>query len=171
MPIQWSEESAYAKEVARWDRPKRDGGMRPDSFEMFPQMLYRAVVRENGKAVIAGDPARYRGLTNPADAAMRLAEEEAVTASCQLIVRSQAEADRAFEQGWRDHPQAALDHHAALQRVISDAAAERHFSDQRMTAKAKRDAAQADAAAGIEHVADVPVPKERGRPARSAIGA
>jgi hypothetical protein len=119
-------ESEYAKELARWNTPKRDGGFGPDGYEPYPRMVYQAIAR-NGKAEV-GDPA-----------------DEQFSARCQLIVRSEAEYDRARAQGWRATPTEALAHAEALQIAIATAAAEASFAAQRMTPKAQAERAALEA--------------------------
>ena len=39
---QWAPNSHYAKEMRKWNTPKRDGGMNANGFEPFPAMMYKA---------------------------------------------------------------------------------------------------------------------------------
>ena len=141
-------ESSYDKELNKWDTPQRQGGMRPDTFQAFPSMLYKAHQRDNGQWAVHD------------------ALDENWSRRCQLIVRDDAELRRSLEQGWRATPQEALAYADRFQQAIADAAAERHFADQRLSELARREAAAADAATN-DHVPDVPAPKKRGRPAKS----
>ncbi len=154
MGIAHNPDSVYAREMARWDLPKREGGFRPDSFEAFPAMLYKAHPNAQG-TVMCGDPR----------AAMGDAQAETFSRKCQLLIRSQEEADRATRDGWAATPDEALARYESDQRGVADAAAARHFTDQRMSAPAQAEATAADAATHA-HVADVPVPRKRGRPTK-----
>jgi hypothetical protein len=128
-------ESELGRELAKWNKPYR--------FEMFPKMLYRAVKKENGK-VVCGD-----------------AYDEAIDRQCQTTVQSEDELHRARELGWCESPQAALDAFEAKEREVADASARRLHSDQRLSEKARAEAAAADDATA-DHVADVP--RKPGRP-------
>ncbi len=120
-------DSEYAKELAKWNTPKRDGGFGPDGYEPYPRMIYRAIARQ-GKAEV-GD-----------------VRDEQFSAACQLIVRSPAEFDRAIADGWRATPTEALAHADALQVAMATAAAEAAFAAQRMTPKAQAERAKLEAA-------------------------
>lgn len=140
-------ESAYDKELNKWDTPQRQGGMRPDTFQPFPAMLYKAHQKDNGQWSV-NDPF-----------------DENWSRRCQMIVRDDTELRRQMEQGWRQSPSDALEYADRLQRAIADAAAERHYADQRLSDSARREAAAADAATN-DHVPDIAAPKKRGRPAK-----
>jgi len=140
-------ESAYDKELNRWDTPQRQGGMRPDTYQPFPAMLYKAHQKDNGQWSV-NDPF-----------------DDNWSRRCQMIVRDDTELRRQMEQGWRQSPSDALEYAERLQRAIADAAAERHYADQRLSDSARREAAAADAATN-DHVPDIAAPKKRGRPAK-----
>lgn len=140
-------ESAYDKELNKWDTPQRQGGMRPDTYQPFPAMLYKAHQKDNGQWSV-NDPF-----------------DENWSRRCQMIVRDDTELRRQMEQGWRQSPSDALEYAERLQRAIADAAAERHYADQRLSDSARREAAAADAATN-DHVPDIAAPKKRGRPAK-----
>lgn len=165
MGVVISPDSELGKELAKWEKPY--------IYQHYPLMVYKALVKENGKATV-NEPIPMRYLFPPGpqgdqmwDSACRVAEE--LTRRCQRIVHNESEEIRAKNEGWCLKQDEALERHEAVQREIADAAAARHFTDQRMTDKAKREAAAADAATDA-HVADVPAPKKRpGRPARAAV--
>lgn len=160
--------SAYEKELARWDLKtteylEDDNGQRlygynAAGYQPFPKMVYKAHRRENGKVMCMDMDALYA-----ADANVQL-RAEAFNASCMKIVGNQAELDRAREEGWRGSPKDALEHHEALQQDIAKAAAETNWGVQRMSDKAQREHAAADAATDAP-ITDVPVRKTRGRKA------
>jgi len=137
-------ESAYDKELMKWDTPQSQGGMKPDTFQPFPTMVYKAHQRDNGQWAVS-DPF-----------------DENWSRRCYVIVRDDAEMRRHLDNGWRHTPAEALEYAERHQRAIADAAAERHFADQRLSEKARREADAADAASN-EHVPDVPAPKKRAR--------
>jgi len=137
-------ESAYDKEFVKWDTPQSQGGMKPDTFQPFPAMLYKAHQRDNGQWAVS-DPF-----------------DENWIRRCYLIVRDDAEMRRHLDNGWRPTPAEALAYAERHQRAIADAAAERHYADQRLSESAQREAAAADAATN-DHVPDVPAPKRRAR--------
>lgn len=141
-------ESAYDKEMDKWDAPKRLGGMKPDGYEAFPAMLYKAHQMDNGKWAV-NDPF-----------------DENWSRRCQTIVRDDRELRTHLEQGWRQSPKDALDFAERLQQDIADAAAERHYADQRLSEKARREAAEVDASTN-DHVPDIAAPKKRGRPGKA----
>lgn len=142
-------ESAYDRELEKWDRPRSQGGMRPDTFEAFPSMMYKAHQKANGQWAV-NDPF-----------------DEGWGRRCQTIVRNDAEHRQHLEMGWRSSPADALELAERRQRDIADAAAERHFADQRLSEAARREAAQADAETN-DHVPDIAAPKKRGRPAKTS---
>jgi hypothetical protein len=83
-------------------------------------------------------------------------------------VNDEAEKIRAYEQGWRDTPQEALDHLEARDDAKSTAAAERHAADARMSEKAQREAAAADQET-LKHLPEIPEESERKRKQRDAL--
>jgi hypothetical protein len=139
MPSFESASSAYQKEAARWDRPKRDGGMRPDTFQEYPRMVYKARKKPSGGPFLVVDPG-----------------DETFSAQNCLTVGNERELDHAIEHGWRLTPQEATDHALALEDAVSTAAAERHASDRKLSEKAQAEAAAADAATP-DHLPEVPV--------------
>jgi uncharacterized protein YdiU (UPF0061 family) len=146
-------ESTYDKEMAKWDLPRSLGGMRPDGYEPFPKMVYKAAQQDNGKWTCSLQV--WSDDERPA--------AEAWLRRCQKLVRSDAEYRDALNDGWRDSEPEAVEHAHKVQTAIADAAAERHFRDARMSEKAQREAAAADAASEA-HVPEIPVASKRGRP-------
>jgi hypothetical protein len=130
-----------AKEHARWNKPYK--------FEQFPQMLYRAIRRDDG-VVVVGD--------------MR---DERLDKQCHRTVLSEPERQQALEGGWRESPAEALALFEAKQRSIGEATAHRHYEDRNMSPAAQAEAAAADAATP-EHVPEVKEAKRRGRPRKQA---
>jgi hypothetical protein len=144
--------TAFEKEMDRWDRPKRMGGMNADGYEPFPKMVYKAHQMENGKPAVFDMAAIYGTDLN------QVTRAEAFNKRCELTVNSQTELDRAVGEGWRSSPKEALEYYESLQQDIAKAAAEAAYAVQRMTDKAQREYKAADEAS--EHpVTDVPAPK------------
>jgi hypothetical protein len=133
--------SEMGRERKRWDLPQRDGGMRPDRFEEYPKMLYRAV-EVNGQ-IVDDDPQDCQTLASSADHEARLKAE-----------------------GWAETVQEARDAAERQATDVANAAAERHLSDQRLSASARAEAAAADAASGshLPEIPEQPVRRKRGRP-------
>jgi hypothetical protein len=135
MGILLNPESPTAIELQRWERPW--------TFMRYPQMLYRAQRHRSGQWRVL-DP-----------------EDEAFSRASTTIVQTDAEYQRAKADGWRDDPREALDYREALEQEIARAAAERHFSDQRLSAKAQAEARAADAATDAHLPEGPPVPPKR----------
>ncbi len=162
MPIVRTGESEHDRELQKWDTPRSQGGMRPDSFEKYPQALYKAFRNENGKAMC-----RDLSFLYSADPVVQ-ARAEAFNKQCELTVRSEDEYQRARNNGWSDTQEQALDLLERHQRDIAQAAAEAAYSVQRMTDTAKREYAAHDAESEDPAV-DVPAPKRVGKRTRVAV--
>ena len=145
MAIVHNPDSDYARELEKWNQPTTNGGFGPARFEEYPLMVFKAFQRENGK-VMCGDP-----LATVGDA-----EGEAFSRSCQLIVRSTAERDRALADGWSIAPDKAIEKFEHDMQSIAEVTAQRHFADQGLSGLAKAEAQQADAATH-EQVPAVPI--------------
>jgi hypothetical protein len=144
--------AAWELEEAKWNTPRSQGGMRPDTAEYFPTMLYMARRHSSGKW-LAHDAA-----------------SEQFSASCQLTVRNEHEKNRAWDQGWRGSPTDAEAYHEQLEQEMAQAAAEAAHSVQRMSGQAQAEFKAAEDATD-KHVADVPAPKRRGRPRKVVAAA
>ena len=134
---QWNPDSNYAKEMRKWDTPRSHGGMRPDGFERFPAMLYKARRPDSGGPILCTDP-----------------RDESFSGSNQMTVGNEAEEEQALRQGWRKSPEEAIAFTESLEKAVSDAAAERANADKRLSEKARAEAAAVDAATS-EHVAEI----------------
>lgn len=160
MPVVINPESEYAKELAKFEQhqTKICGDNPPGNpyrFRPYPKMLYKAVKLPSGKVVcMPGEPnpAFYPDV-NQFNFAM--AQHQAIEQSCYKTVHSDDEERTAKHDGWRESPKEAIEHFEALERDIAKAAAERAFSDQRMSEKARAEAKAADEATD-DHVPDVP---------------
>jgi hypothetical protein len=136
--------------------------MAPDGREEFPKMLYKAHRRENGKVMCMDMDALYAADMSVA------ARAEAFNRSCQMIVRSEGENDRAKNDGWCESPQDAIDAQEALAQDIAKAAAEVAYSVQRMSEQAQREHKEADLATDAP-VTDVAAPARGPRGKRVAV--
>lgn len=146
MGLQWTPESDYVKELAKWEQRPTDlvsasmlaalGKPLSPVFQEFPKAMYRAKDATGGPAIngfiVANDESHERLLKG---------------------------------QGWSTSQEGAIEAVHATQTAIAQAAAERAFSDRRMSEQARRDAQRADDATPA-HVPEVPrTPiKRRGRP-------
>lgn len=135
MPIVHNPESDYSKEVAKWNAPKREGGMNADGYTRFPAMLYKARPTAGGK-VMCCDPT-----------------DEQFSASCQRVVMSPEQEANAIADGWRKSPVLALAQYEDEQKAIADAAAEASYAALRMTPKAQAERKGREAATHA-HVAE-----------------
>jgi len=160
MAIVHNPDSDYAREVEKWNQPTTNGGFGAARFEEYPLMVFKAFKRENGR-VMCGDP-----LATVGDA-----EGEAFSRSCQLIVRSNDERDRAMADGWSVAPDEAVKKFEHDMQSIAEVTAQRHFADQGLSDLAKAEATQADAATHeqVPAVPITPVKRKRGRPRKIKV--
>ena len=140
---QWSPDSHYMKEMKKWDTPKRQGGNRCDGYERYPAMLYRARKPEGGGPYIVIDP-----------------RDEKWSAGNTVTVGNEREEQAKLSEGWRKSPEEAIEYAKGLDKDIANAAAERHFSDRKMSEAAQREAAEADAETA-EHLPEIPAKRKR----------
>jgi len=157
MPIQWSEDSYYLKELKRWDAPKRDGGHNANGYEPFPRMLYRTQPNPlSGKHEVAID----RDVIS-LDKTVVILSAEQFNNSCQLVVNNEDELDKAKRGGWRESQKEALAYHEEEISRLAGEAAHRNYDDRNMSEKAQREIKAAEEATP-GHVAEV---KEKRRAA------
>ena len=144
-----SPDSAHAKELAKWEQQPTpsvpqpvgwaDGGRYPRRFEEYPKMLYRA-----GRPTAAG-----------------------VYVTDSRVVATETEERLARGQGFHDGQQAAIDAVHQADQALATAAAERAYTDRRMSPNAQAEAAEVDATTA-DHVGDIPT-RRRG-PGRPKAG-
>lgn len=138
--FQWPPQSHHAKELRKWDMPKSRGGMRPDSFQMFPKMMYMARKRANGQwATSEPEPPSF-GYEKDTDWNRACQAAAHFTESCHRTVQNEREYDQARGQGWRDTPDEAMAYREALDNEIDRAAAHRAYEDRNMSERAKAEA-------------------------------
>jgi hypothetical protein len=119
--------SKYTKELERWNQPY--------THKEFPKMLYKAV--DSGGAPVC-DP-----FTRPTE--------------CSKIVNDPRDLQKALEAGWRESPDESIEFAKGRNKQTAVAAAERAYSDSKMSAKAQEEAAAYDKAQGMDqHVPVIP---------------
>ena len=128
-----SPDSELGKELAKWETPKREGGMRCDGYEAYPAMLYKADRYVNGK-VMCGHP--LAGTGDPV--------ADAFTVRCNRIVNGPEEHERAEREGWTNTPAEAIQAFEKAAKAEADIAANEAYKARRMSEQAERefDAAQ-----------------------------
>ena len=142
--------------------------MRPDSFEKYPQMVYRAE-KVNGKNV-CGMPEPLRE-TFKTDEHWRRACEMTDQANRrrQRTVNNEEEYEAARRDGYRDSQAEAIAFLNGLDDDVAKAAAHRHYEDRNMSPQAKAEAEKVDAES-YEHQPEIqaqPIKRRPGRPRKS----
>jgi hypothetical protein len=110
----------------------------PYDYREWPKMLYRGTTTSAGRVEVE-----------------------------QRIVSTDGEEQDALASGWMTNPERAKVAETTRQEAIGTAAAERAYSDRRMSAGAQAEAAAADAAAGAKHLGEIPERARRPRPSRA----
>lgn len=101
-----------------------------------PTTLYRAMKLQNGKVVCV---------------------DVSVLSQTSKVVRSSDEFYKATGQGWCSDPQEALERFEQAEEAVGQAAAERAYTDLRMSEKAQREAeAYEKTVPGVQHVPVIP---------------
>ena len=100
-----------------------------------PTTLYRALKLPNGKVVCV---------------------DASVIAQTSKVVRNSDEYYKAVGQGWCDHPTTALERFEAEEAAVGQAAAERAYSDLRMSEPAQREAESYEKTVPLIHVPVIP---------------
>lgn len=158
MPVVINPDSEYGKELAKWNTPRSQfvpgtnntvRGMKPDGYERYPAMLYKAFKRDNGKHACMENLPQETGYRTADEYHRAVNAADAFTRQCQRTVYSEGEERQAANEGWRTSPKDALDFLEACEKAIGDAAAEAAAAAVRMTPKAQaerkgREAATAD---------------------------
>ena len=134
---------------------EQDGGIRRHQHFAYPKMLYKAARKANGKVACMDTPPSPYKFKEPHEFEFAVKQADAFTASCQRIVATEAEARRAFEEGWRESPVEAIAHFEGLENDIAKAAAEAAYAASKMSSRAQAEYA-AESASNPEHVTDVP---------------
>jgi hypothetical protein len=144
MPIQWTPESHYVKELAQWEiRPtelvsaamlQALGKPLVPPHQEYPKALYRATAATGGPTI-----------------------------SGFILAQSATDETRLVNQGWSTSQEAAIEAVAQYERAIATAAAERAFTDRRLSDRAQAEARAADEAspAHVPVVPETPIRKRR----------
>jgi hypothetical protein len=148
MPVVIAPESEQGKELAKWDAPKSQGGMRCDGYEPYPKMLYKADRYPGSGKVMVAHP-----LAGTGDAVA-----DAFSTRCWHTVKDAEEHAAAGRAGWYDTPAEALEAFEKAETAKADAAANAAFHVKRMSEKAQQEFADAQDAAEF-HAPDPPAPK------------
>src|SRR5216117_3722979 len=151
MGVMWSQDSGYATERRRWETTHTEFGPPGRSlvFQEFPLMVYRAKRAETG-----GKP---------------ILEHH--------IVGDEQEERNLLSRGFVRGPEQALARLEYQEQELARAAAERAYADQRLSDKAKQEAAKVDEST-IQHLGEIPEKKIKHRTKpnltpeeRAAVGA
>src|SRR5262249_55226254 len=116
MPIVYTEESEYARELAKWEQfPTRLTASpgNPFRYRPYPKMLHRAQRLPSGQV---GCPLPMTSISD--------ADAEAFAKRGQLIVYDEAQERAAYLEGWRLTYAEAIAAFEAQQQAIATAAAE-----------------------------------------------
>ncbi len=100
-----------------------------------PTTVYRALKLQNGKVVCI---------------------DATVMAQTSKVVRSSDEYYKAKGQGWCDGPDEALERFELDEQAVGNAAAERAYTDLRMSEPAQREAAAYEKTVPLQHVPVIP---------------
>lgn len=123
------------RDPANWTREKELAYWnRPYVFRPYPKMLYRGTTTRDGRLTVD-----------------------------QRIVGSDEEERQALEIGWVPNPQAATEAETARQEAVGTAAAERAWSDRRLSAAAQAETAALDQTTA-KHLGEIPEKAKRPRP-------
>ena len=150
MPLEWSSESNYMKELTKWNTPRRNGGFGPNGHEEFPRMLYKA---QRHPMSNKWEVALPRDVIS-ADRTVVVLDAEQFNATCQKTVRNQEEYDRALADGYRKTHAEALDYAEGREQEKAVEAAVRAFEDSKLSEKAQAEAAVREGTGG-EHVPEI----------------
>ena len=176
MPVITTSESEMGKELAKWEQHQTSiisGTWTPGNpyrYREFPKMVYKAHRLTDGKVACMQAEPEPLAYPNAEQHDRACRSVDVFNRKCMLTVNDESELQKAHEGGWRDSPQEALEFHDRRDEQNLQAAAERAFSDSKMSAKAQREAAAAEAKhEGLDHLEEVPVAKvDRMAKARAA---
>jgi len=148
MPVVIAPESELGKELAKWDAPKREGGMRCDGYEPYPALVYKADRYPGNGKVMCMHP-----LVGTGDVVA-----DAFSARCYKEVKNGEEHERAAREGWKNTQREAVEAFEKAATAEADAAANAAYHAARMSERAQQEFADAQDAAEF-HAPDPPAPK------------
>lgn len=122
-------DTAYGRELYKWEQDGRPGHRPQRKYEPYPKMLYKAG-RDGSSGV--------------------------VEAALMKTVHDEAERDRAFAEGFRESPDEAVKEFEKWDDLMAEEAARRAYRDQGMSAKAKAEVERAEANSGIDMLPSIP---------------
>ena len=176
--------SAMGRELWTWDhtidevhpgdvdRPREEQlhGRRPGrggvpDYPRYPMMMYRARKTASGKILCIDVPPDPEFYADPRQYEMACLQVDAKNKTCHTVAQNEDEQRKKHAEGWSDTQPQAIAKFEGLERDISTAAAEERYRVQRMSPKAQREYAEADASTS-EHLVDVQPKKKRGRPSK-----
>jgi hypothetical protein len=165
--------SNFAREVAKFEQfptiyTAGDQPGNPYAYRPYPKMLYRAE-HWKGKAVCMASPPNSREFYDEQEFTRAEEAARAFTERCQMIVGNESERSKAFENGWREHPEEAVAYLLGRDKEISTQTAHRHFEDKNMSELAQREIAAAEEAHD-GHLPEIPEQRRRrGRPRKNTL--
>ncbi len=153
MPIIITPDSEESLALAKWEQfpgkyATQEQVGNPYRFRPYPQMLYLATVREDGRIVCQEDaPVITRpGKDGEDEYAFRLKLWDQRQKATQRVVQSDSERAQAEAVGWRASAAEAMAYQESLQQAMAQAAAEANFAAGKMSSKAQADRRQREAA-------------------------
>jgi len=144
MGLQWTPESHYVQELAKWEQRPTDlvsasmlqalGKPLSPPFQEYPKAMYRAKAATGGPAI-----------------------------SGFILAANDVEEATLLSRGWSTSQEGAIERVHALDREIATAAAERAFAERRMSDQAKAEAAAIDEStpAHVPVIPERPIRKRR----------
>lgn len=140
----WPTESNMAKELKKWNTPKRQGGMNCDGYEEYPRMMFKAQpdpTSNSGtlKTRLEGDVFHANGRD------VRIYAEE-FARRCQQVVNDEREFNKLYRLGWRKTEAEAMEYVRGLEEDVAVAAAHRNYEDRNKSELAQREIEAAEAA-------------------------
>jgi len=133
----------------------------PYEYRPFPAAIYGPWTDETRRVAlrqIAGRSGLNLNIQTERDAC-----EEQLPAYDSRLVHDEAERAAWLARGWAEAPGLVTAAQEAIYERISREAAERAYSDRRLSAAAQAEFHAADVANGDDHLVDLPAPKKRGR--------
>src|SRR5580765_8102116 len=155
MPMIIPVESAWGKELAKWNTPRnryvedsqgepmRDDqglpfkGMGANGFEMYPRMLYKAQKNALGKVLCRDVPPLPAAYLDERQYVAACLAVEAFNRTCECKVENEDAYRQKQREGWCDTPQDALAAHERLEQATGNAAAEANYAAKRLSQKAQ----------------------------------
>lgn len=175
---QFTEEDSMALHMLKNPPPQPEINGRPLQFAKYEYRPYPAAIYRTWTDSRKRDELINVARLNTLDLTKPLEREKAESLLPpwdSRIVQNDRELKDYLDAGWATEPGDVRKAEQAYLDRIANAAAERAFDDQTLSAKAKAEFDAADRANGADHLLDLPVPvadkKPRGRPKKLAVDA